>query len=849
MLARNLLGASHSSLIELTQQLGMLIKISRNIDRNSEDEKYSTSGEILYVFDTNVVQMFLEPFKNPHFAETFFSKMWRKPHIRSVERADEEINTQSCLIAGEYLMSGQLPGQAQGGGRWYMTASHVDELQRQVDYLVEQSKANAARIAKDEKYAEFALERILELESVLSLDPTKDRDEFVDMVKTQGLKRRLIEQVKMLDAETFKDRAESIRSHEICRLVATDAIFEPAKQLMRLRTPRILGRRQDLESRLSPTPADWTEIRSDSVAWRETIANILQRQSGKTKTTAALTADCDALALVSWANKRWAQPHQRVVFVTGDRTLLEACRQRYVDDPGQRFFVRSIAQYAPLFNPTSARSQIERAKAFDRLREVLEGAMVALNLGLIASGNREQRTHARDWFALLVDRAPESVEDLLRSFFPETVASSWLEQQQSALRKLVEELRSVELLMLEAYPHLVAQRLDIDRQQAFKDAARDGGGSLAGVIGDLLASAKSEGARFSAYMMPSVVEDLLELIEAPEDASQRVSIQIRLPLLETNQFIDFRETVSWLKGQTPQELAQTLERLSHSPETIFAVAALLAFSLEIWKEAARYADLAARASEEAPTTARRPRTGGVDRYELLFLRAISLRFRVLSEHQKSDAAGHDNWRGWQGAALAVLDQCYEHHLQLRERARALRAVSERAALHLASCEIALFQSEYGALQSNEAIAKVFETFESAVRDLEACETLAVFSLNRQIFWSAGRMSKASEAVLHAAERQYLHNVFAARAVAIALDRAAPERRPQLDDALARLPTRTPAPWPNRPLVASAYQLAAEGRWTELSTLTEDDVSLALDRAVIKALKALGPATSPPDATA
>jgi hypothetical protein len=829
--------AASPSLVQLSQQLGMLIKITRTIDRRSEDKAHGRNGENIYVFDTNVVQMFLEPFKNPHFAETFYSPVWHPPHRHDMDRAADEINAQSCLIAAEYLMSGQLPGQ--NSSQWFMTSGHSEELQRQIGHLVERSRETAARLSKDDHFAKFALDRILELEAVVALDPDKDRDVFLKIADGLELKTPLVERIGDLDATAFKDRAEGLRIHEICRLLAMDSIAEPAKQLMRLRTPGIFGKRRTFEQHLQLSASDWGAIRVESANWRETLAVILRRQPGKAKTRSALTADCDALALVAWANLHRAKPHQRMLFVTGDRALLEACRQRYVDDPRQQFFVRSIAQFAPLFNSASARGQLKRDEAFGRLREVLERSMVALNLGLLAIRNSDQRARARDGFALLVETAPESVSSILRSFFPKTVDPNWLMEQDSALNKLVEELRSIELLLLEADPDLVARRLDKEHRRVLKTAAQNGGKALANAISGLLDNALSDGARFSTYMMPTAVEELLRQIEGSSHISQRVSIQIRLPLLATKEFSDFRATVGWLKRQTPEELESTLGRLSERPETIFALAAMLAFSLEIWKEAARYADLAARALDEyASAESHKSRDDRVDRYELYFLRAISLRFRLSAEYGEPLLDGNGGWRGWHQQALSVLDDCFGHHNERDEWARALRAVSERVALRLAVCEINLFVPPDTALtkdREEETVAHLT----SAIDDLTICDTLAVRTVARVNDLSKAAGGEASAAVFEAAERQYLYNTCAARTIMKVLLQARPERTEMLEPLLGKLPARPTPPWAAPPPIAMAYKLAADENWNELAKIDENSVSLTLDAVAIRSLKRLG----------
>ena len=59
----------------------------------------------------------------------FHLRDWRSPHQindTKIEKSWEAFNRQTALVAGEYLLGGGLPGQADG--QFYMTPGHYEEF-------------------------------------------------------------------------------------------------------------------------------------------------------------------------------------------------------------------------------------------------------------------------------------------------------------------------------------------------------------------------------------------------------------------------------------------------------------------------------------------------------------------------------------------------------------------------------------------------------------------------------------------------------------------------------------------------------------------------------------------------
>ncbi|OYY90242.1 MAG: hypothetical protein B7Y45_08015 [Sphingomonas sp. 28-66-16] len=819
--------ASERPLKRLTRKLGAVIDITRTIDRNSDDGGHADqNGEIAYVFDTNVIQMFLEPYKNPRFAQVFHAPLWEGD-----SQADTDVNTQACLLAAEYLFSGALPGQRQG--RWYMTRAHHEETEHQIGYMVAWGKDIAQRLRKDEDFGKFALKRLKELNAALSLDPHAEREPFLKLAERQGWVPEALAGFAHAPQQEFTDRAIGIRSREACRLLAQDWILEPSDQVVRYRSARIAGKYMDLERLLKPTELDWEEIREESEIWRRYISLIVQGRQSKPKTDAALTADCDALALVTWGNRQTEGWNRRIVFVTGDRTLLDAARQRFVEDIQQRFlFVRPISYFAPVFNPTSANSQMAREAAFKRLQEVLEGAMVPLNLGLLA-GENEWRRRARDDFALRVERAPESIVAILADFFPKARDPEWVAENEASLDALVAELSEIESLMLEAFPRLVAERLNKERERFLAEAVGAGTQALANAIDKRFESARSAGVQFSLQLMADALEEFLARTPDEGAASQRAAVEVRLSFSDNrNDPLDYSSMVAWLKAMSASDLHKRMDALVQHPERIFALVALLAFNLESWNDADRYADLAARAAEEGLAGDHDDKERlEHEYYEFLYLRAKSLRFRIAGTRPEIDLSYDDVWRDWMIAAETTLTQCIAHHRAAVEYARELRALSERAALSIAYCEWFAF-GELAKLKPLEvAVADAGRALRKAAIDLKGCAKLA----------SQAKVKKRAEdsisrQIILAARRQFNSNIHAARLTARRLAGLWPDLAELFEKIAARLPAPESIEWPNQPAIVDAYESADTGDWETLLNIATGDLSLELDIAVILGLQ-------------
>ena len=820
---------------QIVRQLGHLIEITRVIDRNREDGIFAREQDrrILYVFDTNVIQMFLEPSRNPQFAETFHGALWGD---RQQQR--DEINAQSCLLAAEFLMSGTLPGQGDNGV-WYMSDAHRSELTQQIGYLNTEIEAIDRRLRTDDHYRAAALNQMEALNAALEFGSDPDRSYVLKLAQKSGLSEADLRGLDALDDDAFDQRAIGIRSREVSRLLALDRIIEPRDQLRRYRSREMSGTRQSLEMVIGMGARHRADIRREANLWYQSFAQALLTRAPGTRSEASLRADCETMALVEWAGRNLPSD-KRIVFVTGDKLLLDAYKKRYIDrlDAGP-FLLRPINYFAPLFNPTSAHSYLPaeyREAAFLKLQEALEGAMVALNLGLLSEQDPQYRLRARDHFSFSVETDLDWTIETLSALFPNFFEADRLAKQDGALRALVAELRTLELLLLEAYPHLVAERL-VEQQEAFLSYNKNIGSAIDQGIGSGLTRARSAGLKLSQVLMPRAVTILLgEIQNRADDWPERAVIPTRLSFSGADTYLDYATEIRRLTALSAADLGKVIARLNRRPPMIFALAAMLAFSLEFWRDAARYSNLAVTASTEMPGL-RQSGSDEEDHYECLYMAAVSQRFRLAAWEPAPSLGFTDPWQEWPTFALDALGKCVEYHTARGELAREIRALSERASLNVSHCEWLIFGDDRLLADVERREGDAIALLVSVVADLTRCDELYPEAVARaEQEQRKGR--NGSTIVVSAVAKQFRYNVLAAELARETIALRWPAHAELVNELKASLPQKALVDWPGMPEIAKAYLAASRNDTIALAEVDFGRVSLSLDAVIIRGLARL-----------
>lgn len=124
------------------RQLLRLVDLSRDLERNLDDSNFAAAGgEIVYVLDENIFEIFVRPFRHTESVETFYSDIWNP--IRRSDPAWRSFEAQAALVTSEFLLSQNLPGSLQG--IISMTAPHRWELAHRIEELTSEYRSKIDR--------------------------------------------------------------------------------------------------------------------------------------------------------------------------------------------------------------------------------------------------------------------------------------------------------------------------------------------------------------------------------------------------------------------------------------------------------------------------------------------------------------------------------------------------------------------------------------------------------------------------------------------------------------------------------------------------------------------------------
>jgi hypothetical protein len=200
--------------------------------------------------------------------------------------------------------------------------------------------------------------------------------------------------------------ADVLRRFQLARtgstLLATSTYSEPLEQLQRLLTKPLFTRIRTLHLDFTPTHEDLAHIRREGRAWLQRLKD--EREDDKKKRARAgnreperpdlnLKNDAESLAFIQWAASQ-VYSNQRMVFVTGDRLLVNAYRRWYAGmTPScsmyyQPFLLRRASQYLPVLNigdsdndiSKGIKGHVQKGEIFTQLFCLIEIALLPLNL-------------------------------------------------------------------------------------------------------------------------------------------------------------------------------------------------------------------------------------------------------------------------------------------------------------------------------------------------------------------------------------------------------------------------------------------------------------------------------------
>jgi hypothetical protein len=673
------------------------LDLSRDVGRNRDDTQLTADGgEIVYVFDANVFEVFMRPFDSRGQYTSLHASHWPSGALAMPDAGRRSLAAQTALLTTEFLLSGNLPGQAHGFV--YLTEWHSWEFAHRVRYLAKQQ----GTLGGDE------LKRQLErLNALVSADRAESAAELEALAAADPVLSADLQHIATNAPLSPENRRSFILNRKLLDLLAEDEALEPVEQLSRLLSPSIRRRMRILHNDFPPGPNAASDIRQDAQFWlglledecrargiRVVEGEVDEAEKERTRRRSALRADAKTLADVRWLAANAFRRGRRIVLVTADTLMFDVYRRWYASlqpsapEYSEPFILRRLLQYAPIFNLADARHAIgdDVRSFFGRLQSVIEVTLLPINLGRGRNEAHEMiinRMRELTALKLLSNRAVS--EEL--SYQPWRQAIESNPGHERSLVGLLDEWRRLERTTLGASDDFVRERLLSKRQsypELFADEVAEG--AITTYIGRLITELYQGSV---ALWLPLARDVVLQWTPPPRKLRSRAPISFRLHLGDDRK-IDLGHAVDLrLSGAATTPLSSEIDwnSLQQQPQALFALAACLALASEDWGNADHFAEMALR---EPPTNDVCPDAGtaGSDErlLEIKYLNALTKRFRLgaIGPARNSDAlarvdrTAHD--------ARELLDDCIEHHGRLAagrpQALRLLRAWSERAALSL-----------------------------------------------------------------------------------------------------------------------------------------------------------------------
>jgi hypothetical protein len=688
--------AFNEELDQLLKLFFQLLDLSLDVERNREDHAFHQEGRtISYVLDENLLELFIDPRDSRGRMISLHAPEWSRS--RRASAAHRSVVAETALATAEYLISGELPGQRRRA--LFMTEWHRWEFTRRVEELQVQQIRRLRRATPEEFRERFA--GVRETLAVFEQRP--------DDIELHLANRRLA-----ADLEAFRARGptrEALKAYLATRLalelLANDELLEPSQQLRRLVTPPLRHVFTTLHRALPPATAEekraiaedareWMRRLRDECARREidVIARDEAEGVGRRRSEGALWDDAKSLALVRWAaaGQSRSSLDQRLVFVTADQLVFDVYRRWYADLPfrdpaySEPFCLRRITQFAPVFNLLSSGRVEGEAylELFKDLLQTLEVMLLPLNLSRIASrapsdilGRMRERT------ALRPTEPGRIADDPAYRPLVAALQHGGVSRYRAELDNIIDRWRELERAALGRPDEQIQHR--IGAAEAIE----------AGFDPDVSAEA------FERYVT--------ELVQTLLSGSRKLSLPLAREFIDhwpapANQEVTRAPIALQLTVTTPGRsfaVGELLDRrlaggeteplldeegwnaLYEQPSVVFSIATAQCLATRDWSNAQHFAEMALL--EELEEGARSDGPAGQDQgAEIKYLYALVTRFRMGEIGPPLTGDAFTRLSRYYRLALQHLDECEAYHSQAgsRQELRVMRALSERAALHL-----------------------------------------------------------------------------------------------------------------------------------------------------------------------
>jgi hypothetical protein len=765
------------------RRLLRILDLTRDLERHQADLDFARGGgEIIYIFDENIFEMLIRPWKHTEAVETFYGDLWATDADEEKTSAWHLIEAQSAVLASEVLVNGQLPGRRSHA--LYMTDPHRYECARRIETLAEQysKKVKEGGVRVGELTGKLA--RLADLSQIDEDKPTR-RASPIDR-KTLGLEADL-EALRSSGADT-----RNLTRFRVTRLavegVASDKVLEPLQQLHRLTQADYRNRFENLNDAFS-VPENQVAILEDKAKrWFKLLLNELARPRNKAsrrRENRALWNDARSLAYVRWAAEQAHRREQRLVLVTGDRILFDAYRRWYAGlRPGfdgyfDPFVLRRATQYSPIFTLTRSDAgtgelTADNGPSSDVLglfHEGLEATLLALTFAKLAKSEGASADVAvartRERTALkLVDQpslvADPELEELVSSIGPE-----WLDEHEAKIRSIRIRFQAVQRASLAGASQVIAARLTNDELSVARRLVESDGQDAGLILQKYVSTLLDDIIKDSIQLWLPIAASFITSRKAPGSEERlRVPMTINLKLPDHSTLASVID--AWWSGGRGDRRRNAifapvgLDEFAERSDLVFAVAAGLALAMQEANEAERFAGLAVRSAGIERSEGRLP--DPTAEAELSMLHALTLRFQMAAVGAETDAAaaaaGNPSYVDRLDQIKTFYDraeQALASHRTMLEGVRDDRTEDERLLLDIR------VESESAALHLFMATALLLASQERT--NLEHHTQLSLTDRGiasiRRCFSLEAKLAKQDHDWLRRLRRQYIPNVAAA----------------------------------------------------------------------------------------
>lgn len=669
-------------------RLRRFLDIGNDLTRYRNDREFALDGnEILYVFDSQVFRMFVQPGKWSNSITSFYARDWideRQP------KEWEPLQQQAALISAEFLLSGNLDGSR--NQRIYITPWHGIELKNAIENLYDEAAGN---LGTKSKQAASEIRKKLKL----LIDFEENR------LKNITSENHRKEQSKELEAIGELLSTSEISQYKLTKEIASTlvecSITEPLDQLYRLSTDPIRNRIRPLTEQFQIRADDANDVLDDARRWYSAMWRYYESAEFEPEGGAlALWNDARSISLVRFISNSKLRPDQRIVYVTPNRVIFDVYRSEFIaSEPNSRafyepFLLRRTQQFSPIYSLSHDGSKDSKLSSstynlFEKVTNALEISLLPFQLAYDDQSDekiehRIFRQRGREHFAM----SHADHENIQTNLFTRELSDDWIDSHNDLITSLVDEWRSYERASSGKYAKYLIKRVEDDRKLFRPDLQFNLEENYERAVENYLSKLVSEISKAVNKNSATAAVEFINALDQKFGQSPNRGPKTIWNRVD-GKFV-FDVIADWAELSTTAKV-DFQSKIQSSPAQVFSLAAFAAFELERWAEAAEFADLAitnARLTED---------TDPYEIAEIEFLAAVTQRFLIgslwahleIGDSQASEQAAESSIEQvvvYYEKAKKVLENQFRKYRRSRGIQRlqlsAIRAASELAALKL-----------------------------------------------------------------------------------------------------------------------------------------------------------------------